>query len=141
MIVLVLSFLIQAGKQKMLKDLLIANSIVIGRQRVFSVLLDKKAKFGAISPIDTKNLLFASDSLFQSAELVHFMLDVHKVRPETSFSVQMNTPIKHFRKPANVRKILNFARCMQNELVLKELLLKVYEPVRYEDFGLLERRS
>src|SRR5437879_5173800 len=138
---LVLSFLIQAGRHKTLKDLLIAISPLIGRKRALSVLLDKKVKIGAISLIGMESCLFASDSLFLPAELVLSARVVPKVKRKFSFCVQMNAPIKPFRKPANVRKRLNFARYMQRELVLKGLWRKVYEPVKCEGLGILGEKS
>ncbi len=75
--------------------------------------------------------------LSRSVGFALFMLNAPQPRRKSSFCVQMNKPIMPLSKRVNVSKLLSSVHCMQHERVLKELLLKVYEPVKYEDLGIL----
>jgi hypothetical protein len=93
---------------------------LIGRKSRFSVLPDRPAKIGAISPIDMGSLLFASDFLFVFVDLALFMPNVHQLQQKCLFCAQMKPVTPPFKRLANVRKRLNSDLFTQNELMLKE---------------------
>ncbi len=114
---------------------------MIGSQRALSVLLDKKVEMGEISLIDTESRVFAYGFLYQYADPVHFPPSVHQVQQKFLFCALINKAIRHFKKTVSVRKHQNFACSMRNEQESRVLLLKRYEPARYEDHGILGRKS
>jgi hypothetical protein len=128
--------LIRVGQQKKLDALITATFSSIGKPKVFAVQQDRKVEIGVRSLRDMESPDCGYGSLFLSVELVLFILNVHKLRPKYLCCVQMNRPITPSNQGVNVRKRLNFAPCMQRERVLKVQLLKVSEPVRYEDLGI-----
>jgi hypothetical protein len=128
--------LIRVGHHEKLTALITATFSSIGKPKVFAVQRASKVEIGVISLIDTENRDFGYGSLFLSVELVLFILNAPKLRQKCLCCVQMSRPITPSNKRVNVKKLLSFVPCMQHELVLKGLLLKVYEPVRYEDLGI-----
>ncbi len=140
LILLALYSLIPVGHQKKLGALITATFSLIGRQKVFSALLDKRVEIGGISPIGTESRVFVYGFLFPSVECVLFMLNAHKLRRKCLFCVQMNRPIRHFKKRVNVRKLLNSGHSMRSVLVLKARLRKRYGPVKCEEHVILDRK-
>ncbi len=96
---------------------------------------------GEISLIDTESRVFAYGFLYQYADPVHFPPSVHQVQQKFLFCALINKAIRHFKKTVSVRKHQNFACSMRNEQESRVLLLKRYEPARYEDHGILGRKS
>jgi hypothetical protein len=114
---------------------------VIGSERAFSVLRDKKVETGELSLIDTESRVFAYGFLYQSADPVHFTPTVHHVQQKCVFCALIHKAMRHFKKTVHVRKHQNFERSMRNEQESRGLLLKQYEPARYEDHALVGRKS
>ena len=132
--------LIPVGHQKKLGALITATFSLIGGQKVFSALLDKRVEIGVIFPIGTASPVFVYGFLFSSFERVLFILNAHKLRRKCLFCVQMNRPIRHFKKRVNVRKLLNSGLYMRSALVLRALLRKLHGPVKCEEHAILGRK-